>query len=77
MTGPLGGALGPLLLLLAVLFTDFWVYWDAKDRWAAGRPVVFAIGNITLETPASWFLACLVLWVFFLPLYLTRRNQVG
>lgn len=74
---PAGGLLGPLLLLAMVLFTDLWVYFDARDRWAAGRPVVFAIGSITLETPTSWFVACLVLWVLFLPLYVTRRNEAG
>ena len=65
--------LGPLIVLLAILAIDLWVYADAR-RWAAqGAPVVARIGSFAAETPETWFLGCLVLFIFFFPLYMVSR----
>jgi hypothetical protein len=67
----------PILVLLAFLATDLWVYADAKAHKERGTPVVFSAGYLNVDTPVAWFLCCLVLWILFFPLYLTRRNQLG
>lgn len=40
MSAPSVTALGPILVLLAVLATDVWVYEDAKANAERGTPVV-------------------------------------
>jgi len=66
-------ALVPLVVLLAILAIDLWVYADAK-RWAAqGTPVVARIGSFAAATPETWFLGCLVLFILFFPLYMVSR----
>ena len=68
-------AVAPLLLLLLVLATDAWVYLDAQAHAERGAPVAVAIGAFRVDTPAAWFVCCLVLWVVFFPLYLAGRGQ--
>lgn len=67
-------ALVPLSLLVAILAIDSWVYSDAKLRCERGRPVVFRAGSLVIDTPATWLLGCLVLWIIFFPLYMTNRR---
>jgi hypothetical protein len=67
-------ALGPILVLLAVLATDVWVYGDAKAQDERGTPAVFSFGTFDIDTPAAWLLGCLLLWIVFFPLYLSRRR---
>lgn len=74
MTGPSAQLLGPLLLVVFVLGTDLWVLRDARDRAAEGRPVVLELGTLRIDTPEAWFVACLLLWVVFMPLYLVIRG---
>ncbi|HZW45010.1 MAG TPA: hypothetical protein VFF32_11560 [Dermatophilaceae bacterium] len=62
-------ALVPALVLLVILAIDLWVYADAKQRADQGAPVVVRIGAFVLETPETWFVGCLVLWILFFPLY--------
>lgn len=50
------------------------VHQDATAHAEAGKPVVFWAGSIAVETPPAWAAGCLVLWVFFFPLYLRARN---
>jgi hypothetical protein len=66
-------ALVPVLLLLVVLGVDVWIYRDAKRCVDEGTPVVLRIGGFVVDTPAMWFVSCLVLWVVFFPLYLVSR----
>ena len=33
------------------------------------------IGSLRLENPEAWFLGCLLLWVVFVPLYLTATGR--
>ena len=52
-----------------------WVYQDATNHAASGERVVFWSGSFRLETPTAWAALCLVLWVFFFPLYLRARQH--
>ena len=65
----------PVLVIALVVVTDLWVYLDAARSDRAGSPVYLRIGTVKIATPALWFLACLVLWIFFFPMYLVSRNQ--
>ncbi len=67
-------ALVPLTVLLALLAAGRWVYVDARAQAERGHPVIFRSGNLRVDSPAAWALGCLVLSVFFLPLYLTSRH---
>lgn len=65
----------PAFVALLVVSVDVWVLTDAR-RWAqAGSPVVFRFGSLSIATPESWALACLVLFVFFLPIYAVARRS--
>jgi len=68
-------ALVPLVVLLALLATDLWVYTDAKAQAEHGAPVVFTWGSFKVDTPTEWFVACLLLSILFIPLYLAGRRQ--
>ena len=70
----LSAAAFPLVLAIFVVAIDAWVYSDAKAHADRGAPVVFRAGSFSVETPAAWFLGCLLLWVIFFPLYLNSRS---
>jgi hypothetical protein len=40
-----------------------------------GTPPTARIGPLTLETPVAWFVACLLLWLLFFPMYLVARRH--
>jgi hypothetical protein len=63
----------PILVLLVVLAVDLWVYMDAKAHEERGSPVVFSAGLLTVDTPAAWFVSCLLLWILFFPIYVSLR----
>lgn len=65
----------PIAFVLFVLVSDAWVYADARQRARRGERVSVAIGTLRIDTPAAWFLGCLVLYVIFLPLYLTATGR--
>jgi hypothetical protein len=67
----------PIFVLAVGLAIDFWVYSDAKAHEERGRPVVFSAGALEVNTPTAWFLACLLMWLLSLPLYIWSRDQVG
>jgi hypothetical protein len=67
-------ALVPLLVLLAVLAIDLWVFTDARAQSKRGTPVVVSLGFLRVDTPAAWFFGCLLLWILFFPLYITNRG---
>ncbi|MCP3784699.1 hypothetical protein NLX85_15110 [Micromonospora sp. A3M-1-15] len=75
MTGLLSTALVSILVLLVALGTDVWVYTDARDRQRSGNPVSVSLGSIRVGSPEAWFLGCLILWVVFVPLYLTATGR--
>jgi hypothetical protein len=76
-SGSAGSALLPVFVLLVALAIDLWVYVDAKAQSERGTPVVFSVGSLEVKTPTTWFFGCLILWIVFFPLYLTRRNRTG
>jgi hypothetical protein len=77
VSGLSASALLPVLVLLAILAADLWVYADARAYGDRGTPVVFSFGSLQVDTPAAWFLGCLILWIVFFPIYLKSRDQVG
>ena len=64
-----------MALLLVVVATDAWVYIDAKRQRDLGEPVVFTVGSLHIETPEARLVACIVLWIIAVPLYLTGRRR--
>jgi hypothetical protein len=68
-------ALVPIVVLLIIIGTDFWVYTDARTRAEQEDPVVLSVGSIRLDSPKVWAFVCLVLWVLCFPLYLASRNH--
>lgn len=64
----------PLLVLLALLAVDRWVYVDAQAHAERGNPVIFRSGSLKVDTPTAWALGCLILWILFFPLYLASRR---
>ncbi len=71
----MNGGWAALFLLALAVAVDLWVYMDAGQRTREGRPVVVMIGSWQIASPATWLAACLVLWVFFVPLYLRARQS--
>ncbi len=67
-------ALVPVLVVLVILAIDLWFYADSKQRANQGAPVVVRIGALVVETPATWFVGCLLLWILFFPLYMVNRT---
>jgi hypothetical protein len=67
--------LGPLLIVGIVVCLDLWVLADAR-RWARqGSPVVFRFGSLTIGTPEAWAVACLLVFVIFMPIYVVARRS--
>ena len=75
MTAVPSTALTAIFVLFVVLAVDGWVYADARERQRRGNHVTVALGSIRVETPEAWFLGCLILWVVFVPLYLTATGR--
>jgi putative flippase GtrA len=67
----------PIVVLTAFLAADLWVYADAKAHSERGNPVVRSFGSFEVNTPAAWFLGCLLLWILFFPLYMKSRDRAG
>lgn len=67
----------PVLVVLVLIGCGAWVYQDAGERAARGRPVVLSLGSFELATPAAWAVACVLLWLIFFPLYLGLRGATG
>lgn len=61
------------VLLVAVL--DAWVYADARARQGTRREVTVTIGSMHIDRPKVWLTWCLLLFIFFFPLYLTARRE--
>jgi hypothetical protein len=61
------------VLLLASL--NVWVVADAGARQGTRREVTVTMGSMRIDRPEVWMAACLVLFVFFFPLYLVARRE--
>jgi len=66
--------LAALIVAIVVVCVDLWVFVDARHWALHGTPVVFRLGSFTLGSPEAWALACLVLFVFFVPIYAVARR---
>ena len=62
---------GNIFIFVVVLCTTIWVFIDAKsigvtkDRQIKGLDM----------SPVGWVLACILLWIFFFPVYLSKRKM--
>ncbi|HEY3873165.1 MAG TPA: hypothetical protein VGM10_32715 [Actinocrinis sp.] len=70
-----GDLLVPIIALAVLVVSGLWVYSDAASHAERGRPVFFSAGSLEIRSPGVWAIGSLVLWVFFLPLYLTCRKN--
>jgi hypothetical protein len=66
--------LGPLLIVGVVVCLDLWVLADALRWTGQGTPVVFRFGSLTIGTPETWAIACLLMFVIFIPIYVVARR---
>jgi hypothetical protein len=69
----MSAALVPLLVVLVLLGVGLWVFQDAKRCTDEGAPVVLRVGSFAVETPAAWFVGCVLVVVVFFPLYMVSR----
>jgi hypothetical protein len=65
----------PVLVVVALIALDLWIYADATAHSQRGTPVVVSVGSFTVGTPAAWFVVCLFLSILFVPLYFAYRNR--
>jgi hypothetical protein len=68
-------ALAALVVVVLVGAIDVWVYLDAKRCTDEGAPVVLRIGGFVVSTPVAWLLGCVLLWIFFFPMYMISRSR--
>lgn len=59
------------LILLVVISTGIWVYFDA---WSIGTKMGQAKGTVQMNA-ISWLLGCLLLWIVAFPMYLIKRGK--
>lgn len=67
----LGFALGFTFATFAILASDVWVAVDSHTHHVA----ISSKKEYTSNTPALWFISCLLLWIAEFPLYLIRRSE--
>jgi hypothetical protein len=65
----------PLLALCLLGACALWVLRDARVRAGKGHPVGLYVGNLQLDKPETWAMACLLMWILFFPLYLKARAE--
>jgi hypothetical protein len=63
----------PLIVLAVLMIIDACVYSDARAHAQRGSPVILSIGSLSIDTPAAWFIECLLLSVLKIPAYLASR----
>lgn len=59
------------LLLLIIIGTSIWVYFDAKSI-GVKKGQIEGIANMG---PVGWFFVCLLLWIIGFPVYLAKRGE--
>lgn len=64
-----------VIAVLIVAALDVWVYADARARQGTRREVTATIGAMRIDRPEVWTAWCLLLFVFFFPLYLVARHE--
>jgi hypothetical protein len=73
MLGLSVSAVVPIFVVLFVVSADLWVDADARAHEDPGTPVVFSVAFLEVDSPAAWFVGCLLLWIVFFPVYLDLR----
>ncbi|MBW0016338.1 MAG: hypothetical protein JO236_02135 [Mycobacterium sp.] len=66
-----------LVAVLAVVMMipgAMWVHTDVSKRRARGDSIVLSVGPVDIESPAAWFVVCLLLGEIFIPLYVAARG---
>lgn len=61
-----------VLLLLGVIGTSLWVYFDAQTI-GARKGLLRGIADMG---PLGWCLSCLLLWILAFPMYLAKRPAI-
>jgi hypothetical protein len=66
--------LTPVVVVGVIAGVALWVLADAR-RWSRqGTPVVFRFGSATISRPEAWAVACLLVFVIFMPIYVVARR---
>lgn len=61
--------------IIIVLVTSIWVLFDAKKLMNnTNIDARKSIAKYAYE-PMQWFGGCLIVWIVYFPLYLSKRNQ--
>lgn len=60
------------LILIVVIASSIWVYFDAKGI-GARKGLVSGLADLG---PGGWFAATLLLWIIAFPIYLAKRDQI-
>jgi hypothetical protein len=68
---PMVGVSLPELLILVIIFSAIWVYFDAK-RIGVRKGLVSALADMG---PGAWALSTLLLWIIAFPMYLAKRGE--
>lgn len=58
-------------VLVLVIGSSIWVYFDAKAI-GVKKGQVQGLANMS---PGGWFLSCILLWIFTMPLYIASREK--
>jgi hypothetical protein len=61
-----------MLMVLIVLGTSIWVYFDAKKLGATATGKWYS-KKFEQWGPADWMIGCLLLWIICFPIYLIKR----
>ncbi len=65
-----------ILVLLLVISTSAWVYFDATKISAPKAGEKLQTGKFYVDMgPVGWLICCLVLWIVAFPAYLILRPQ--
>jgi hypothetical protein len=66
--------MGGVALIVVLGAVSIWVLADARSRMKLDRPVVATLGAVTIDKPEVWAALCLLVAVFFVPLYIVARS---
>ena len=68
------GPIFPILVAIAAVAMDAWVYADARGRAQDGDAVIARFGSLEISQPEHWLIGCVLVGVVFWPAYLVARR---